>query len=315
MSRYLLRRALQSALLLAVVSLVVFAMILTAPGGPSILMDPNMGAEEAARMRALLGLDQPVHVQYLKWLASVLRGNLGMSLALGRPVLELIGQSLPATLLLSGASLLIAIAGGVPAGIVSARWRNSWLDRGLTFGSVFGLSVPVFWYGLMLIIVLSVRLNLLPPGGMYTLEGELSAGDVLKHLLMPAFVLGTVNMAQIARYARSSILSVLQQDYVRTGRAKGLHERALLFRHALRNALIPVVTLIGLLVPRLVGGAAVTESVFTWPGMGRLAVSAAFQRDYATIMGVTLIVSGVVILSNLLTDIAYVFIDPRVRYE
>ncbi len=315
MIRYLIRRLLQTVLLLFIVTLVVFAMIQAAPGGPAILLDPNMTEEDAQAMREALGLDQPIHIQYGRWLWNLFHGDLGYSYIIGRPVLELILQKIPATLVLAVAALLFAVGLGIPLGVLSAVKRYSITDISVTTVSFFGLSVPVFWYGLMLIMIFSVKLQFLPAGGMYEIGAEITAWEILKHVALPAIVLGTVNMAQIARYTRSSFLTVMRMDYVRTARAKGLREALVLYKHAMRNAMIPVVTIIGLILPRFLGGAAVTETVFTWPGLGNLAVSAAYNRDYPTIMGITLVVSFLAIISNLLVDILYTYIDPRVKYE
>jgi peptide/nickel transport system permease protein len=315
MSKYLVHRLLQSGVLLFVVTLLTFLMILVAPGGPSMLLDPNATAEDLARMRQLLGLDDPAPIQYWKWLRNVLQGNLGVSYSIGRSVFDLIREGLPATLVLAGSALCFAVVFGITLGVLSAVNRYSLFDHVITVISFFGLSVPVFWYGLMLIMFFSVRLHLLPAGGMFTIGEPFSLGDRLEHLCLPMLVLGTVNMAQIVRYTRSSMLTVLGQDYIKTARSKGIAEIKVLYKHALKNACIPVVTIIGLLLPRLVGGAAVTETVFSWPGMGRLAVTAAFERDYPTIMGLTLAVSAMVILSNLLTDMIYVYLNPRIQYE
>jgi peptide/nickel transport system permease protein len=314
-TRYLVRRLLQTGVLLLVVSLVVFALVTQAPGGPGILLDRNMAPEDIARMRALLGLDQPLPVQYARWLGQVLTGNLGVSYQAGVPVLEIIGQMLPNTLLLSAAALLLTIAVAVPAGVISAARPYSATDHGVTFLALFGISVPTFWFGLMLIVLFSVSLGWFPPGGMRTIGAPPSLLDLARHLVLPAIVLGSANMALVARYTRSATLAVLREDYVRTARAKGVTERDVLYRHALRNALLTVVTIVGLQLPRLVGGAAITETVFAWPGMGSLAVRAAFERDYPMIMGITLIISAVVAASSLLVDLLYVYIDPRVHYE
>ncbi|MBI3998130.1 MAG: ABC transporter permease [Armatimonadetes bacterium] len=314
MLRYLIRRLLQTAVLLLVVSLVVFALVTQAPGGPSILLDRNMSQAEIERMRAILGLDQPVYVQYVRWLTQVLRGNLGISYQAGLPVLEIILQMLPNTLLLSAASLVLSLVVAIPAGVLSAARPYTSLDHTVTFLCFFGISVPTFWLGLMLIVLFSIMLGWLPPGGMQTIGAPRSILDMARHLILPAVVLGTANMALFARYTRSSTMAVLRQDYVRTARSKGLAERAVLYRHALRNALLTIVTVVGLQLPRLVGGAAITETVFAWPGMGSLAVRAAFERDYPMIMGITLMISFVVAASSLLVDLVYVFIDPRIRY-
>jgi peptide/nickel transport system permease protein len=312
---YLVRRLLQTGVLLLVVSLVVFTLVTQAPGGPAILLDRNMAPEDIARMRALLGLDEPLPVQYVRWLGQVLTGNLGVSYQAGVPVLEIIGQMLPNTLLLSAAALVLTIVVAVPAGVISAARPYSATDHGVTFLALFGISVPTFWFGLMLIVLFSVALGWLPPGGMRTIGAPPSLLDLARHLVLPAIVLGSANMALVARYTRSATLAVLREDYVRTARAKGVSERDVLYRHALRNALLTVVTVVGLQLPRLVGGAAITETVFAWPGMGSLAVRAAFERDYPMIMGITLVISAVVAASSLLVDMLYVWIDPRIRYD
>ncbi len=315
MFHYLARRLLQTTALLLVVSAVVFALIIQAPGGPSIMLDRNMDAAEMARMRTALGLDKPLHVQYTRWLGQVLQGNLGHSYQAGLPVTEIILQMLPNTLVLSAAALVISLAVAIPAGVISAARPYTALDHTVTFLCFFGISVPVFWYGLMLIVLFSIVLGWLPAGGMQTIGEPRSLTDLARHLILPSIVLGTANMALFARYTRSSTMAVLKQDYVRTARSKGLTERTVLYRHALHNALITVVTVVGVQLPRLVGGAAITETVFAWPGMGSLAVRAAFERDYPMIMGITLVISSVVALSNLLVDVVYVYLDPRIRYE
>lgn len=315
MLRYLARRIVQTAALLLIVSVVVFALVTQAPGGPSILLDRNMGADEVARMRAILGLDQPLHVQYIRWLSQILHGNLGISYQAGLPVLEIIGQMLPNTLLLSAAALALSLIVAIPTGVISAARPYTTVDHTVTFLSFFGISIPTFWFGLMLIVIFSIVLGWLPPGGMRTIGGARSAVDIGRHLIMPAIVLGAANMALIARYTRSSTMAVLRADYVRTARSKGLANHTVLYRHALRNALLTIVTVVGLQLPRLVGGAAITETVFAWPGMGSLAVRAAFERDYPMIMGITLVISLVVAVSSLLVDVVYVYIDPRIRYE
>jgi peptide/nickel transport system permease protein len=311
--KYLFRRFGETAILLLLVSLATFALVTLAPGGPSMLLDPNMSPEEATRMRQLMGLDQPFFVQYWRWLLATIQGDLGTSFSVRLPVTRLIAQQLPNTLLLSAVALVASVLISIPAGVISATRRNSAVDQSLTFVSFFGLSVPVFWYGLMLVIIFSIKLPWLPAGGM---RSDTGGGflDVARHMVLPVIVLATANMAQLVRYTRSSMLSVLHEDYVRTARSKGSPERMVIYKHALRNALIPVVTVIGLLIPRLVGGAAITETVFSWPGMGQMAVRAAFERDYPVIMGVTLVISTVVIAGNLIIDMLYVYIDPRIRY-
>lgn len=314
MGRYIARRLAQTVILLWLVTVMTFGLVLSAPGGPAVLFEPGITVEQMEQMRQAMGLDQPVYVQYLRWLKNLLRGDMGSSYTLGMPVSELIATRLPATMFLSVAALGFAICVGIPLGVVAAINRGGIIDNLVTLISFFGISVPVFWYGLMLIILFAVNLQWLPAGGMMTV-GESSLLDLLAHLVLPAAVIGTVNMAQITRYTRSAMIDVLNADYIRTARAKGLAETRVLFKHALRNGMISVITVIGLLLPRIAAGAAVTEQVFAWPGMGQLAVRAAFQRDYPTIMGVTLVVSAVVVISNLLTDIVYAYIDPRIRFD
>ena len=278
-----------------------------------MLSDPTVGREQALQMARTLGLDRPLHRQYLTWAGNVLQGRLGISFAANRPVTTVIAERLPATLLLSGAGLSIAIALAILLGVAAAVRRGSWLDHAVTGVSMLGLSVPTFWLGIMLILLFSVRLRWLPAGGMLTVGGGGGLGDRLAHLALPALVVSVFILAQLTRYVRASLIDVLREDYVRTAWAKGLTRRRVLYRHALRNALLPLVTVVGMSLPQLVAGAAITETVFSWPGMGRLAIEAAAQRDYPLIMGVTLLVSTLVVLSSLLTDLAYVRLDPRVR--
>jgi peptide/nickel transport system permease protein len=315
MGRYLLSRLMQSVALLSVISLVTYTLVLLAPGGPSILLDPLMTRDQREQMKHLMGLDQPVYLQYSRWIKSVFQGDLGRSFSLGRPVRDIIVKQLPNTALLSGTALILTILIAIPLGIYSAVHRNSLADQLVTLAVFFGLSVPVFWLGILLIVLFSLSLRWLPAGGMVTIGAPFSLGDLLQHMAMPVIVLASSNLAVLTRFTRSSMISVLQEDYVRTARAKGLVERLVLYRHAFKNAMIPSLTVLGLLLPRLVGGSAITETVFVWPGMGLLAVQAAYERDYPMIMGIALIVSLVVVISNLGVDLLYAYFDPRVRYE
>jgi peptide/nickel transport system permease protein len=309
---YVLRRLFQGIVLLVVVSAVIFAIVHSAPGGPALLIHPDMDPTQVKAMERQLGLDDPIPVQYARWIGNAVRGNLGKSYQHSLPTLELLAERLPNTLLLSGVALVLAVLLAVPLGTISAVYRYSYLDYAATVTAFAGVSIPVFWLAILLIIVFSVTLGWLPSAGMRTVGVPASAGDLLRHLLMPSLVLATFPLAQLMRYVRSSMVDVLAQDYVRTARAKGLSETAMLCRHALRNALIPMVTVLGVMTPRLLGGAVITETVFAWPGLGRLAVEAAISRDYPVIMGATLLVSSLVILSNLITDLLYVVIDPRI---
>ncbi|MCA9858676.1 MAG: ABC transporter permease [Thermomicrobiales bacterium] len=314
MARYLLGRFLQSIMLLLIVSMVVFVIIHKAPGMPAVLVDPDSSSgAQIEQARANLGLDDPIAVQYLRWLRNAVQGNFGYSYQLKTPVLDLVLERLPASLLLSGSALLLATLIALPVGIWCAVRPKGIVDTLSTLGSFVGVSIPVFWFGLLAMMLFSVRWGLLPTGGMKTLNTPFSLSDRIEHLILPAVVLSLVPMAQLLRYTRSSMRSVMRQDYLRTARSKGLSEQSVLARHALRNALIPVVTVFGLLLPATVSGAPVTEAIFSWPGMGRLAVDAAFQRDYPVIMGVTLVVSTMVIVTNLLVDIAYAILDPRIE--
>ncbi len=313
MQRYLFGRLLQACGVLFVVSVFTFVLIHSAPGGPALLLQPDLSREQMREMRAQMGLDDPLPVQYARWLGNLVQGKLGRSLSQGLPVTTLIWDRVGATLLLSGAALLVTLAIGIPLGVVSAVRRSSLLDYLITGVTFLGMSIPVFWFGILLIIVFSVQLGLLPSAGMYTLGEPFSPVDRLRYLIMPTAVLALANLAQITRYTSSSLLGVLAEDYVRTARAKGLGERVVLLGHGLRAALIPIVTVVGLLLPRLVSGAAITEAIFAWPGMGRLAVDSAVQRDYPLVMGITLMISAMVIASNLLVDVVYGWVDPRIR--
>ncbi|MFN8637266.1 MAG: ABC transporter permease [Chloroflexota bacterium] len=313
MQRYLIGRAGQAIGVLFVVSIVTFVLIHAAPGGPAILLQGDMSQQQIQERMADLGLNDPLPVQYARWLGNLFQGQLGRSLSQGVPVGTLIFERLPATLLLSGAALLVTLALGIPLGVLSAVKRNGLVDVLVTGFAFFGMSVPVFWLGILLILLFSVQLGLLPSAGMYSLDQPFSVADRLRYLVMPTVVLATANLAQITRYTSSSVLAVLAEDYIRTARAKGLANSTVLTRHALRAALIPVITIVGVMLPRLVTGAAITEAIFAWPGMGRLAVDAAVQRDYPLVMGITLLVSAVVIASNLVVDLVYGWADPRIR--
>ena len=315
MAGYITNRLVQSVVLIVFVSMLTFFLIHAAPGGPAVLLAPDMSKEQIEQARKALGLDDPLPVQYARWATLVIRGNLGTSFSQGLPVAELLIRRLPETLELVLTGLAVAAIVGVAIGIVSARKQYSWIDKLSTGFCFFGMSVPVFWLGLMLIIFFSIQLKILPSAGSYTLGAPSSLVDRLVHLILPAIVLATANLAVIARYTRSSMLEVLNADYLRTARAKGVAERVVMNRHALRNALIPIVTVVALMVPRLVSGVAITESVFAWPGMGSLAVDSAVQRDYPVVMGITLMVSVLVVVTNFLTDLSYLFLDPRVKFK
>jgi len=298
------------------VSVILFLIMRLAPGGPeAVLVGGELSPEVAAQVRARLGLDRPLVAQYAGWVMAALRGDLGRSFKTGDPVAALVADRLGPTLTLTGGALALALVVAVPLGVLAAVRRNTMWDALASIVSLFGISFPSFWLGIMLILLFSEALGLLPPSGLseYGREGDLGAR--LRHAVLPVLTLGLIQMASFMRFTRSSLLEVLQQDYVRTARAKGLPDGRVIWRHALRNALIPVVTVVGLSLPVLVGGAVLTETVFAWPGIGRLAVGAVFERDYPVIMGVNLMIAAVVIGANLLTDIAYCLIDPRIAYR
>ncbi|HWC03980.1 MAG TPA: ABC transporter permease [Methylomirabilota bacterium] len=316
LGRYIAKRLGFAGLMLAGVSVVLFTLMRLAPGGPeAVLVGGEFSQEVAAQVRERLGLDRPVVAQYGTWALAALRGDLGRSFKTGDPVLTLILDRLGPTLQLTGGALVLALGVAVPLGVLAAVRRDTVWDTVASAISLFGVSFPSFWLGIMLILLFSEALHLLPPSGLseYGREGDL--GVRLRHAAMPTLTLGLIQMAAFMRFTRSSLLEALRQDYVRTARAKGVSGGRVVWRHALRNALIPVVTVVGLSLPTLVGGAVLTETVFAWPGVGRLAVGAVFERDYPVIMGVNLLVAAVVITANLVTDLAYCLIDPRISYS
>ncbi|MGI5838209.1 MAG: ABC transporter permease [bacterium] len=317
MRKYILKRILQAVPLLFGVTVLSFLIMHAAPGGPLAMyeMNPKVSAADIARMRAILGLDLPLHQQYWNWLTSILRGNWGYSLITGLPVAGLIAQRLPATLQLMFASFLFSVAVAVPVGILSAIRRYSALDYTVAALSFAGVSLPVFWSGLMLMLLFSAKLRLLPSSGMFTVGLEASLTDRIRHLILPVTVLSIANIANWSRYVRSSLLEVIRQDYIQTARAKGLSEKIVIYKHALKNAMIPVMTVMGIQIPLFFTGAVITETIFAWPGMGRLYYTAVMQRDYSLLMGILTISAALVIVFSLLTDIVYAFIDPRIKFE
>jgi peptide/nickel transport system permease protein len=313
MLQFLARRLLATLPVLLVVSVLVFLMLRLTPGDPAaVLAGDAASTEQIARIRANLGLDRSVPEQYAIWFGHVVTGDLGQSYYYKTPVTTLIAQRLEPTVSLATLTIVIAVLVAVPLGVLAA-WRfGGWLDRGLMGFSVLGFSVPVFVLAYLLIWLVSLKLGLLPVQGYRRLaEG---AGPWLRHLALPAFTLSIIYIALIARVTRASVLEALGEDYVRTARAKGLRESKVLIRHALANAAVPIVTVIGIGIALLIGGVVVTESVYAIPGLGRLTVDAVLARDFPTIQGVILFFSVAYVLVNLLIDISYVFLDPRIRY-
>lgn len=306
MGAYIRRRLLQSIIVVWGVSVLVFFLLRLAPGDPVVmLLAESASPEQIAAARAKWGLDKPIPVQYAVFLGRALQGDLGDSLFFQQPAIEVLFERMPATLQLSGAALLFSLSVAIPIGMLSALRRDSFWDYLGTGLAMLGQAIPPYWLGIMLILLFSVTLGWFPTSGRGT--GW--------HLVLPAITLGSVLMALITRLVRSGMLDVLGEDYVRTARAKGLTERAVIIRHALRNILIPLVTVIGLQLGALFGGAVITESIFAWPGVGRLALQAISARDYPLVQASVLIISIVYVFLNLAVDIIYVYLDPRIRYE
>jgi peptide/nickel transport system permease protein len=311
---YILRRVLAVVPVMLVVATVAFVLIHLAPGDPaSVIAGPYASADDVARLRHQLGLDESLPVQLVRWYGRLLRGDLGDSIFLRRPVTEAIVDRFEPTLLLTTWATLIAVLIGVPAGILSARYHNSAVDQSLMGLALVGLSVPNFLLGLLMMLVFGVWLGWLPVAGYVPLDGGVWPN--LRSLIMPSLALGLVQSALIARITRSSMLDVLREQFVLTGRAKGLAENIVVYKHALKNAVIPTLTVIGITFALLIGGAVVIETVFNIPGLGRLIISAVLRRDYPVIQGVVLLIAVTYTAVNLLVDLAYVVVDPRVRYQ
>jgi peptide/nickel transport system permease protein len=306
MKAYVLRRLWQSALTLVGVSVLVFVILRVVPGDPAKMLLPD-GAPQSAvdELNRQLGLHEPLHVQYALFLRSVFRGDFGQSFQYRAPALRVVVERLTATVQLALAALAITVGVGVTLGIVAAVRRGTGYDYASTVLAVLGQSLPNFWLGIMLILLFGVALRWLPTSGF----------ESWRHLILPAVTLAAFPMALVARLTRSSMLEILGRDYIRTGRAKGLAERAVILRHALRNAAVPLLTVLGLQIGALLGGAVITESVFAWPGMGKLVVDAIFFRDFPVVQTVLILSATIFVVINLLVDLLYTVIDPRIRYS
>ena len=304
--RYIVQRLVASGLTLLGVSGIIFLMVRLLPGDPARVIAGLLASEEDVVMiRRQLGLDQPLHVQYGRFLVRAGRGDLGLSARTSEPVMRELTRRLPATLRLALVSTVLATCGGVLGGVVAATRLYSGLDYLISLVTLCGVSMPVYWLGLLLIIVFAVQLNWLPAAG----------AEEPGSVILPSLTLASFSIALVARMTRSTMLEVLGQDFVRTARAKGLREYAVVYRHALRNALIPIITAVGLQFGALLGGAVLTETVFGWPGMGQLLVESIFARDYPMVQGIVLVFSALFILTNFLVDLCYVLIDPRIHYD
>ncbi len=304
------------------ITIISFSVMKMAPGDPISLMtdlNPNMNEEAIKRIRAHYGLDEPWHMQYLKWLKNMMALDFGRSFASdNRPVLDKIAERIPITLLINVLSMFFILAAAIPLGVISAVKQDSWFDRGASLFVFIGFAVPTFWLALLLMILFGVKLEWLPISGFRSLNYAAltpfqQVVDVSKHLILPIFVSAFGGLAGMSRYMRSNMLEVIRQDYITTARAKGLTEGAVIFRHALRNALLPVITILGLSVPGLIGGSVIFETIFAIPGMGQLFYQSVMMRDYPTIMGILVIGAVLTLLGNLLADLLYSWADPRIR--
>ncbi len=319
MTRFLVRRTIEMGITLVLASVLLFGILNLAPGGP---FDARIAAAHIQdpgyldRLNHLIGLDKPVHERYLDWVGNVLHGNLGESwtMARGQTVNTIIGSRLPNTVMLMTTGLLFSLVIALVVGTISAVRQYSVTDNLFTAFSFFGISIPAFWFGLIMLKFFGLELKLFPVGGIYTVGHQDDLLDRLWHLILPMIVLSLLQVAQWSRFLRSSLLETLRQDYIRTARAKGQTERLVLFRHAFRNAMIPLVTVIAIAIPSLFGGAIFTETIFNWPGMGQLLIGAVGALDWPVAMGVVTITAGLTILANFIADVAYVIIDPRIRY-
>jgi peptide/nickel transport system permease protein len=314
MTAYIIRRLLLIVPVMWLVATVAFFLLHMTPGDPvAVLLGPDATTEQVDRMREELGLNEPLLVQYVTWLWDVVRLDLGNSLFLNMPVIDAILERAQPTILLTLSALIVAVGIGIPTGVISAVRRGSAIDFGAMLGAMVGISMPTFWLGLNLIFIFAVTLRWLPIGGYTPLLDD--PVDSLKRMIMPAFTLGAFQAAFLARITRSVMLDVLNEDYIRTARAKGLMERRVVIRHALRNTMIPLVTVIGLSFALLIGGAVVTEQVFNIPGVGRLLIQAVLRRDFPVIQGIVLTIAFLYVIINLIVDVFYVFLDPRVHYS
>jgi peptide/nickel transport system permease protein len=311
---YTIRRLILTVPVMLVVSTTVFLLLYLTPGDPvGVILGPEATEQQKAELRARLGLDQPAHVQLANWYLRLLRADLGTSIFLNKPVTRAFMERVEPTVMLTLLAMAFAVGIGLPAGIVAAKLRGSWFDLAAMLVAIAGVSMPTFWVGLNLIFIFGVTLNWLPVAGYQPLSAGL--WESIRYLLMPAFTLGFAQSALLARITRSMMLEVLAQDYIRTARAKGLSEAVVVLSHALRNAMIPVITVIGLSFAILLGGAVITEQVFNIPGVGRLLVQAVSRRDYPLVQGIVLIIAAVYVIVNLVVDLIYAYLDPRIRHR
>jgi len=322
MARFILRRVLISIPLLIGISFLIFASINLVPGSPiqDFENNPRANPQDIARIRSHLGLDQPWPVRYFVWLGDAVRGDFGVSLLNFTPITDRITAVLPNTILLTATALLVALVISIPLGVFAAVKRGSWIDRVVTVGSTAAFAIPTFWLAFLLILLFAVQFQrwgfpALPVSGTHDVRGGGGFLDRAQHLILPAIALSLGDLAVWTRYIRGQMLEVIRQDYVRTAEAKGLRERVVLFGHAFRNALLPLITLVGLSIPGIFNGAFVVEQIYAWPGMGRLSIDALQDRDYTLVMGCFMLFAVLTLLGNLLSDVLYGVLDPRIRYD
>ena len=313
MVKHLMRRLILLIPVLLIVSILISSLIYFSPGDPvRVMLGLRANEDAVAAIRKELGLDQPYYIRYLNWLKNAVQGNLGRSLQRNEPVVDLILERLPATLELTLFAMLVAVLFAIPAGVISATRANTWIDNFISLGSLFWISMPGFWVAMIGVLLLSLHLGLLPISGrggpIWTLEG-------MRYLLLPGLILGIRQVAIISRLVRAGMLETLGEDYVRTARSKGLAESIVVYRHALRNAMIPTVTIFGLQIPEMLSLSVIIETVFAWPGMGRMLVDAVLKRDYTLVQGTVLLYALIVVIINLIVDLLYAYIDPRIRRQ
>lgn len=320
MKAYIIRRLLQSIPIIIGITLITFFIMQLAPGNPmQTMIDPTINMEDIEKAEEKLGFNDPLIVQYYNWISEIVRGNFGYTVRTGQPVMKLILERLPATLLLTMTAFVVSFVLGVPLGVYSATHKYTNADYSLTVFAFIGISIPSFFFGLSLIFIFAINLGWFPTSGFTTVGADLTGiqlfFDKVRHLIMPATVLALPNLATVMRFTRSSMIEVLNEDYIRTAKAKGLKDKVVEYKHALRNSLIPVVTIFGLSIPFLFGGAYITETIFNWPGMGSLGISAITGREYPIVMGLNLFTSVLVLFGNLIADVFYAMLDPRIRYN
>ena len=314
MGKYIIRRIFDLLPTIFVVAVIVFIVTRMIPGDPaSVMLGPQASVEDIEALRQKLGLNEPLYMQFLQYIGNLLQGNLGVSYTYNEPIMSLIMDRFPNTVILAISALIIAVIIGIPAGIISASKQNSLLDYSVMLISLIGVSMPIFWLGVMLVLYFSVNLGWFPATGMGTLEEGFI--PYIKHLILPSITLATIPMATFARITRSSMLEVISHDYIKTARSKGLSEFWVICKHAFKNALTPILTVLGMQISMMLGGAVLTETIFSWPGMGRLIVDAIDKRDFVVVQGTVLFIAVIFVVVNLLVDILYKVVNPRVNYQ